>query len=285
MTMERAGALARFRSAIPRGRELPPEVFKARHRAILIILAAHAVGIAVFGIARGYTVSHSLAEASIVGTLALFAAHEPISRKIRATLAAAGLVTSSALLVHFSGGSIEMHFHFFVVLGLMTLYQDWLPYGMAFLYVVVHHGLMGALDPTSVYDHPAAQRNPWVWAGIHGIFVAAAAVVQLFSWHVNEAEHARAEHYRMQAHDALARRRQALQINDSVVQGLVVAQLANAVGEPAESQEALESALQDAKAIVDGLLGEVEEASESGTIEPGSLVRATPTMRDDPARR
>ena len=32
------------------------------------------------------------------------------------------------MLVHFSGGYVEMHFHFFVMLAVIAMYQDWLPY-------------------------------------------------------------------------------------------------------------------------------------------------------------
>jgi hypothetical protein len=32
--------------------------------------------------------------------------------------------------------------------GVITLYQDWLPFGLALGYVVVHHSVLGLLDPT-----------------------------------------------------------------------------------------------------------------------------------------
>ena len=35
---------------------------------------------------------------------------------------------ASALLVHLSGGRIELHFHFFVMMSVIVLYQDWLPF-------------------------------------------------------------------------------------------------------------------------------------------------------------
>src|SRR5256885_1753629 len=47
-------------------------------------------------------------------------------------------MTSSALLVHLSGGYIEFHFHFFVMVGLLALYQDWTTFILAIGYVVVH---------------------------------------------------------------------------------------------------------------------------------------------------
>jgi hypothetical protein len=39
----------------------------------------------------------------------------------RACAAVFGLVTASALLVHLSGGTIEVHFHFFVMVGLIEV--------------------------------------------------------------------------------------------------------------------------------------------------------------------
>ena len=94
-------------------------------------------------------------------------------------MTAIGLVTSSAVLVDLSGGVIEMHFHFFVMVGLLTLYQDWLPFLLAIGFVVLHHGVLGVIDPTAVYDHQAAIDNPVKWALIHGGFVLAASITSI----------------------------------------------------------------------------------------------------------
>jgi diguanylate cyclase len=55
-----------------------------------------------------------------------------------------------------------------VMVGVITLYQDWLPFGLALGYVVVHHTVLGLVTPTDVVNHPAALRAPWKWALIHG---------------------------------------------------------------------------------------------------------------------
>jgi hypothetical protein len=55
-------------------------------------------------------------------------------------MVAMGLLTSSALLVHLTGGLIESHFHFFVIVPLLTLYGDWSVFLLAIGYVAVHHG-------------------------------------------------------------------------------------------------------------------------------------------------
>jgi len=44
-------------------------------------------------------------------------------------------MSSSAILVHLSGGYIEFHFHFFVMLVFLALLQDWLPFLLAVGYV------------------------------------------------------------------------------------------------------------------------------------------------------
>jgi len=84
------------------------------------------------------------------------------------------------------GGTIEAHFHFFVVIPILILYQDWGPFLLALIYVVVHHGLLGALDPASVYNHPAAIAHPWRWASVHALFVIGASVASIVGWRVNE---------------------------------------------------------------------------------------------------
>jgi signal transduction histidine kinase/ActR/RegA family two-component response regulator len=88
--------------------------------------------------------------------------------------------------VHSSGGVIEAHFHFFVVIVVLTLYEDWMPFLLAVGYVVLHHGTAGVLDSNAVYNHPAAAAHPWKWAAIHGAFVFMAGVACVVSWRLNE---------------------------------------------------------------------------------------------------
>jgi GAF domain-containing protein len=97
------------------------------------------------------------------------------------------------VLVHLSGGYIEMHFHFFVVVIIIALYQEWLPFLLPIGYVVLHHGLIGTLIPTHVYNHPAAWAHPWQWAAIHGLFIIVASLASLVTWRNNEAARTQAE--------------------------------------------------------------------------------------------
>ena len=182
-----------LRVRIPEGRPLPEAAWRRRHRGILVLLWAHVIGLAIFGVLAGARPLHVLEESAVVALMALLGGFERWGRKVGEIMACLGLLTSSGLLVHFSGGYIEMHFHFFVMVGLMALYQDWVPFLLAIAYVVVHHGLVGALEPMSVFNHPAAWANPWGWAALHGIFILAMSLVSLAAWRVSEAAHARGE--------------------------------------------------------------------------------------------
>jgi PAS domain S-box-containing protein len=184
-----------FRNVLPRGGSLPADLWAARHRTVLVVLWLHVAGIPVFGVARGETVLHSLFEGSIVGAFAVAATFRPrvLPRGARAAIAAAGLMVASAVLVHLAGGAIEMHFHFFVMVGLITLYQDWIPFLVAIAFVAGHHGLVGVLVPRYVFDHDAAQDKPLMWAGIHALFVLAASAAHITSWRLVETQHGRAK--------------------------------------------------------------------------------------------
>jgi signal transduction histidine kinase/ActR/RegA family two-component response regulator len=174
---------ARF---LPRGWTLPDEAWKSRHRGILIVLWSHVVAVPVFGFIRGYWLPHVLAESSLIAALATIASYQQLPRRWRMIAASIGLLTASAVLVHLSGGSTEMHFHFFVMVPLIALYQDWVPFLLAISYVVLHHGVVGSLDPHSVFSSSAAIRSPWKWAGIHAFFITGISIVCLVTWRLLE---------------------------------------------------------------------------------------------------
>jgi diguanylate cyclase (GGDEF)-like protein len=93
---------------------------------------------------------------------------------------------ASALLAHLWDGRTEANFHFFVVIPILILYQDWAPFLLALGYVVLHHGILGTIAPGSVYSHADAVAHPWLWALIDGGFVLAACAASLVSWAANE---------------------------------------------------------------------------------------------------
>src|SRR5215208_1759233 len=179
-------AFAQVRDSLPRGKTLPPQIWERRHRAMVTLVWLHVAGLAVFGLARGYNVPHVGVDILPIATFAVAAALHRRSMRFRACMVALGLLSSSGVLVHLSGGAIEAHFHFFVMVTLLACYEEWVPYLLAILFVLVHHGLVGALLPGAVYSHASAVENPWKWAGIHALFIAGLCVVNVISWRMNE---------------------------------------------------------------------------------------------------
>ena len=177
---------SRLRDALPQGGSLPEDVWRRRHRALLLLLWAHALGLTAFAAARGYDALHSAEEGLAVAAFAVLAMLMHRRPRMASALVSLGLITSSAVLVHVWGGVIEAHFHFFVILVLLTLYEDWLPFILAAVYVVIHHGVVGVLAPESVFNHQAAVAHPWRWALIHGGFIAAAGAGAVIAWRLNE---------------------------------------------------------------------------------------------------
>ena len=139
-----------------------------------------------YGLAEGYPVWHTAAHVMSVVPLAVIAGMSRYTPKIRSAAASLALLTVCALLVHISGCLIEMHFSFFVVIVVLTLYEDWMPFLLAVAYVLIHHGVIGTLEPHQVFNRPAAWADPWKWAGIHALFVALAGVAGIVAWRLNE---------------------------------------------------------------------------------------------------
>lgn len=61
------------------------------------------------------------------------------------------LLVYSYLFVFISGGSIEMHFHFFIIAALIVMYADWRLGWILLLFTGVHHGLLNYIQPGWVY--------------------------------------------------------------------------------------------------------------------------------------
>lgn len=173
-------------AVMPKGYSLDDEEWARRHRGIVWLLWAHAVGVPIFGLVTGRYVSLGLIGGVVLLGSALLAASRVLPNRVRAAVTTVGLIAASTLLVHLSGGFIEAHFHFFVMMVVIVLYQDWMPFMLALIAVVVDHGVIGTLVPTMVYNHSAAQHHPWQWALIHGGFILAESAALLIYWRVNE---------------------------------------------------------------------------------------------------
>lgn len=88
-------------------------------------------------------------------------------------LMANALMTYSYLVVYISGGSIEWHFHFFVMFAAIALYADWRLGWWAIVAVALHHGILNFVAPEWVYFYG---RNDIAFLS-HALVVILMAVV------------------------------------------------------------------------------------------------------------
>ena len=178
--------LGNLSAALPKGDALDASAWAVRHRGILYILWLHVLGVPLYGAYMGAGRGLYLGGGALLGAIAIAAQLPAISRRLQGAIATYGLLTASALLVHLSEGRIELHFHFFVMMSVIVLYQDWLPFLVGLQFIVIDHGIIGTLMPRMVYVHAEGQAHPWTWALVHGSFILAQCAALLYFWRVNE---------------------------------------------------------------------------------------------------
>ncbi|WP_236639918.1 methyl-accepting chemotaxis protein [Salinigranum halophilum] len=193
MSDQGLSAFKQYVERTPNGTEIPDETFTKRHRGVVLFTAALLP--IVFAISRmqglesitGATLPaipllHSIAGTGLVLGLIVTAAFAQIPRRIRSSLSAVGFMVNASILAYFTGGFIEAHFLYFVGIGLVALYEDWIPFVITIGYVALQHSVFGLMEWFAVYNHPAAMENPIVWGAIHAVGVLMLAATITFLW-------------------------------------------------------------------------------------------------------
>jgi methyl-accepting chemotaxis protein len=182
--------LDRILAWLPTGGTLEEAEWAPRHRVISVVLWLHVPFIAIIGVANHQRPLEVVIDTAAIVASAALATIAP-RRAAKTVFVSLGLLCSSAALVHLTGGLTEAHFHFFVMLGLVALYQEWVPYLQSVLFVLLHHALIGLVWPSAVFTTGEEQRRPILWAAIHAAFVAGQIVVQVTVWKFLELSQAR----------------------------------------------------------------------------------------------
>lgn len=177
-------------SFFPRGSRLPEPAWAFRHRMIAGFVVASTLAATVFAVSQGTDPGHALLEAAVPVLMAAVAWRARWGRRFRATLTSMALMAVAAMSVHASS-AIEAHFLFFIMVPIVALYEDWTPLAAAAAVVFTHHGVLGALAPQHLYNHPAALQDPLVWGFIHSALFLAICATSILHWTIHE--RARAE--------------------------------------------------------------------------------------------
>jgi methyl-accepting chemotaxis protein len=170
-----------FASWLPKGGTLSDAEWAARHRVISMILWLHVPLIAGVGIFNTRRPIEVLVDTGAIALCAALAAGIT-GRAAKSNVVSLGLLLSSGALVHLTGGLTVSHFHFFVMLGLVALYQQWYPYLQSVAFVVLHHTILGMVWPEAVFTSGEEQRRPFLWAVIHATFILGQIGVQVTVW-------------------------------------------------------------------------------------------------------
>jgi len=160
------------RPCLPHGQTLSAERWERRHRAMTLLLLLHAVAIPLYGLAIGLG-PHCIVEGLMLAALGAAASVRRLGRRPRALLMTFALMTSSALVVHVSGDEPAAHFHFFVVMALLSVYEDWAPFAVGLAYVSLHHGLV------------LRRTDGWQEVLVHAFYIAAAGAANVIAWQLN----------------------------------------------------------------------------------------------------
>lgn len=154
--------------------------------------------------------------------------------------------------------------------------------GAIFFTCSVHHGAhsvhmllpaLGVNDPEGL-----AMRSAWGWP--LALWDVVGALTAVYYWTLRR-NYSSLMHGAQLFEDLRQRERQALELNDTVLQGLVVAKMALDLNQPGRSQEALAASITAASKIITDLLGGADGHG---------LVRSAPASLDqgpqpDPANR
>ncbi|NMO50136.1 diguanylate cyclase [Actinoplanes sp. TBRC 11911] len=131
------------------------------------------------GHGRGDVIMWAMVGATVACTAA---ANLISSRRAGSLVVSLGLLLASAALVHAGGGLTDLHFSFFVVLGLISLYQEWLTLVLSVALVAAHHIVVGIIVPELVFSETQAFQHPVFFGLLHAVFVLAMCAVQLAYW-------------------------------------------------------------------------------------------------------
>ncbi|MFC7185868.1 methyl-accepting chemotaxis protein [Halorubrum yunnanense] len=185
--------LRRYVENTPNGTEIPNEMFRRRHIGVLAFTLTLLPF--VFGVSRMVGTEsitgaelpvipllHSVAGTGIVLGLVALAAIPVLPRRIRAATGSIAFMAQASVLAYFTGGFIEAHFLYFVGVGVVALYEDWIPFAITIGYVAIQHSVFGLIEWFTVYNHPAAMAKPVVWGGIHAVGVLMLAGTITFLW-------------------------------------------------------------------------------------------------------
>jgi methyl-accepting chemotaxis protein len=116
----------------------------------------------------------------------------PGSLLSRMTIAAA-LLVSSALIIHQTGGMIEMHFHIFAILAFLLMYRDWRVPVWGAVVVAAHHAAFNLVQTQGGHAMVFHDNTGWDIVAVHAAWVVFEVSILVYMARLLAAETLQAE--------------------------------------------------------------------------------------------
>jgi methyl-accepting chemotaxis protein len=171
---------------LPRGARLSDVSWTARHRIISRLLWLHVPAFLVLGLFGPRPLWETVL---LSGALAGWAAANrlPPSAKAKASHTSVGLIACTFVAIELSGGQMAAHIHLYAILIFVALYQMWAPLLSAVVFVVVHHAVLGLLEPERVFGiHHMSFVAALVMVAVHAGLAALEVAGIVIFWHFAE---------------------------------------------------------------------------------------------------
>ena len=199
--------------SLPRGASLTDASWTQRHQINTRVLWGHIPVLILLGVLGPLSLPEAVGWPMLPVGLAM-AASAVRSQRLRSELTSLGLISTSFVAIELTGGQVSAHLHLFAILVFVALYQRWTPLLWAVGVVVVHHSVLGLLQPARVFGmaHMSTVEALLMVAAHAGCVVLEVAGIMLM-WHF--AEQSEHETQRLVLENEAAARRAAEERSDA----------------------------------------------------------------------
>ena len=153
-----------------RGEGLLATGYRTADRLLRRLLLAHLLLVVALAPLHGTWREALMAGLPIIG-LGWFVGWRWEGRLVARFTIAAALLSLSALIIHQTGGMIEMHFHIFAILAFLLLYRDWRVPVAGAAVVTVHHALFNVLQTSGAGAMIFQHHTGWGIVAVHAGWV------------------------------------------------------------------------------------------------------------------
>ena len=180
--------MTRLLELLPSGARLTPDALDARHRINTTLLWVQVPLLVLVGLLGPQPAWERLVLPLVPAAFGIWA-RLVSSTGVRSDLTAVGLLSVSFAGIELAGGVVDAHFHIFVMLVFVALYQRWSALLVAIVSVVVHHAVVGLLFPEHVFGMAGMSALHLVGTvAFHAGMVVLEVVAIMFWWHFTEVQ-------------------------------------------------------------------------------------------------